>query len=195
MRRLWRKIRRLLFHSILHADDSPHRIAMGVAAGLFVTFTPTPGLQTVLAIALAAALRGNKLAAVPWVWLTNPITMLPIYGPCYKLGAWIVGSSSQEAHSVFQRVQELALDPLRGDWTRLVQLDFWRELLFTLAQFGAELWVGCLIVSTIVAVIGYFVSRQWITNHRARRAARIQERHLRRERRRFAARPAEHASA
>ena len=76
---IWRKSRRFIVHRVLHADDTPHRIALGVAAGLFIGLTPTVGFQMVLAVALAAALRANKVVCIPMVWITNPFTIIPIY--------------------------------------------------------------------------------------------------------------------
>ena len=75
----WQRVRHFVLHDILHADDPPHRLALGVAIGMFVTFTPTVGLQMVLVGVLAWLLRANKLVGLPVVWLSNPATVVPIY--------------------------------------------------------------------------------------------------------------------
>ena len=47
----------------LHGN--PHYVAMGMAAGVFVSLTPTFPFHTFIAIALAFVLRGSKRAALP----------------------------------------------------------------------------------------------------------------------------------
>ena len=77
---MWEKARNILVHRVLGVDDSPHRIALGVAVAFFVAWTPTLGFQMVLAIALATVLRANKAVTVPIVWLTNPVTAADAVG-------------------------------------------------------------------------------------------------------------------
>ena len=76
---------------ILHADDPPHRLALGIAIGMFVTFTPLIGFQMLISVFLAWLLRANKLVGVPLVWISNPVTFVPIYYPCYWLGCKVLG--------------------------------------------------------------------------------------------------------
>ena len=66
-RLLSRRIRRFIIHNILHADDPPHRLALGVAIGMFMTFTPTVGVQSILVALTAWVLRANKLVGMPMV--------------------------------------------------------------------------------------------------------------------------------
>ena len=81
---IWRRTRRFLIVKVLHANDTPHRIALGIAIGVFIGLTPTVGLQMIIALALATALRANKVVCIPMVWITNPVTLVPIYS------AWAV---------------------------------------------------------------------------------------------------------
>lgn len=61
--------------------------AMGI--GVFVAFIPVPA-QMILAAAAAIWLRVNLPLAVAMVWITNPITMPPIFYGTYKVGAWLL---------------------------------------------------------------------------------------------------------
>ena len=81
---IWRSARRFIFKRILHADDTPHRIALGVAISTFVGFSPIMGMQTVVSIALAALFRANKAVCLPFVWITNPVTFVPVYWSCWE---------------------------------------------------------------------------------------------------------------
>lgn len=69
----------------------PRELSLGVAIGVFVGITPTIPLHTVLAVALAAALRGSKLAAALGVWVANPLTIPIFYYGSYRLGSFALG--------------------------------------------------------------------------------------------------------
>ena len=77
------RARKFIYHNVLHADDPPHRLALGAAIGVFVAFTPTVGLQMMLTVSLAWLLRANKVIGLPVVWISNPATLVPIYYSCY----------------------------------------------------------------------------------------------------------------
>ena len=65
-------------------------ISKAFAVGLFCAFIPVP-FQMLLAAPSAIIFSANLPVAVALVWITNPITMSPIFYACYKLGAWILG--------------------------------------------------------------------------------------------------------
>ncbi len=76
---------------LLRLQDSPERIARGMALGLFIGMTPTFGFQMALAFFAAMLLTENKLAALIGVWVTNPITAPFIYGLEYETGRILLG--------------------------------------------------------------------------------------------------------
>ena len=90
------RIERFLIYRVMSLDDTPHRLALGVAIGIFVTWTPTIGLQMVITFLLSALFRANKFVGVPFVWISNPLTIVPIYGPNYLVGCWLLGHSPGE---------------------------------------------------------------------------------------------------
>jgi uncharacterized protein (DUF2062 family) len=61
-----------------------------VAIGLFCAWMPIP-FQMVLAATLAIIFSANQPFAVALVWLSNPLTMPPLFYGAYKLGAAILG--------------------------------------------------------------------------------------------------------
>ena len=71
----------------------PRDLSLGIAIGVFVGITPTIPLHTVLAVALAVALRGSKLAAALGVWVANPLTIPIFYYGSYRLGSFALGMS------------------------------------------------------------------------------------------------------
>ena len=63
-RRHRQQLRHFVYHSLLHADDPPRPLALGMALGMFVAFTPTFGIQMVLAGFLCWLLRANKAVGI-----------------------------------------------------------------------------------------------------------------------------------
>lgn len=156
---------------VLHTDDPPHAIALGVAVGVFVAFLPLVGFQTVIAIALAALVRANKIVCVPIVWITNPVTMGPIYWGCFRLGQLATPGPTANAADI-KRLVELAHEG------SLLDLAFWSKLASFLGSVGIELWVGCVIVGLVLAVPSYFATRSSVLRYRERRRQRLLQRSL-----------------
>jgi hypothetical protein len=70
---------RAICGKLLMLDDTPHRIALGMAIGVFISWTPTVGFQMLAAVPLAYLLRANRVAGVIGVYLSNPFTLVPMY--------------------------------------------------------------------------------------------------------------------
>src|SRR5688572_15336246 len=90
-RYLLRATRRFVLHHVLHADDPPERLARGAAVGMFAAILPIFGFQSAAVILFAWLLRANKVVGLPLVWISNPVTFVPIYYPAYVIGAILMG--------------------------------------------------------------------------------------------------------
>lgn len=64
-------------------------VARAFVAGLFFAMLPVP-FQMVFAACLAFMINANVPIAVGLVWITNPLTMPPIFYATYRLGAWML---------------------------------------------------------------------------------------------------------
>lgn len=73
---------------------SVHRraLARGIAVGLFVGLTPTVGIQTVLMLGACLLLRANFPAAFFISWVSNPLTVGPLYVAYGVIGEALLGS-------------------------------------------------------------------------------------------------------
>jgi uncharacterized protein len=169
----WYRDPRHWLRAMLMLDDSSHRIALGGAIGMFIALTPTVGVQMLLVLLLAVAtqrwFRFNKVAALLMVYVSNPLTVVPIYWFSYKLGTiYFPGHTTRrEFEAIFQ------YDDLAEWWASLTKLFF---------DVGLPLLAGSLVMATCCALATYPILLRVIRNLRrterqalkARKAARKQ---------------------
>ncbi len=88
-----------VFGTLLHDPNLLHlnrrSVSTAFFVGLFMAFVPLP-TQMVMATAIAIIVRCNLPIAVGLVWITNPVTMPPIFYFAYKVGAWVLGTPERE---------------------------------------------------------------------------------------------------
>ena len=113
---------RLSHPSLWHINK--YSVSGAVGVGLFCAFLPIP-FEMVIAAIMAIALRVNLPISVLGVFISNPFTWVPLYGPAYLLGAWILGEPT------------IPLESMTIEWLT-------RNLLV--------LWVGCLIAGTTISL-------------------------------------------
>jgi uncharacterized protein (DUF2062 family) len=147
---------RYFYNRFIRLHGSPEQVAWGAAVGFFVAMTPTMGIQTLLAVPVAAFFRINKLAAAATVWLTNPITAPLIYGLNYMVGAKLLGY------------------PLKA---LFFSSPSWETFWYSGRHVFLSLTVGGILTGIIAGVVGYFVTLVMV------RAAREKARRLRRKKR------------
>lgn len=143
---------------------------MGVAAGMFAMVLPIPG-QTIIALALAAFVGGNKAVCIPVVWISNPFTALPILGTALAIGRAVLPTKIDPADE--EQVRQLAA----LDWN-LFSASFWKQVSQIAVNIGAEIWIGCVILGLLLAALSYFPARWAVVKHRERRRLRSHKRHL-----------------
>ena len=163
-RLMLRRIRRFVVYRILHVDDTPHRIALGVAVGVFVAWTPTHGLQMILIVAIAALLRANKLVGVPMAWLSDPVKV-PVTLLCYWLGCRMLRMRGNGAKIV---------QAMREAWTGEHGF-FGRVVCFFHAMQDAFLpWlVGSIVIGLVTGAAAYLLTYRAVVGVRRRRARRL----------------------
>ncbi|WP_145104678.1 DUF2062 domain-containing protein [Cereibacter sediminicola] len=87
----WSRAAQYVKHRLTRLPDEPHRIARGVFAGVFISFTPLFGFHFFGAALLAWILRGNILAALLATFVGNPVTMPLIAFVSVEIGHWMLG--------------------------------------------------------------------------------------------------------
>jgi uncharacterized protein (DUF2062 family) len=151
-RRRWQRRLRYYYRRLARMEGTPAAIARGCAAGVFAGLFPLFGAQTLIGLAIATPLRGNKIAAAVGTWISNPLTYVPIYIFNFKVGQWLLGTEQLAA----QRVD----------------VESWRELTQLGAQFLSTLFVGCAIVGAICAVLAYLAALWAVPRLRRTRSGR-----------------------
>lgn len=151
---------------ILKLRSSPRAIAGGLGVGMFVAFTPTVGIQIILAIIAATLCNVNRPAAIVPVWITNPVTVAPIYTFNYWLGSLVwPGPPLSEVSKGF-------IDIGRA----LTHLDFWdlKEPVVAMLQMSREilipLIIGSIGIGAVLGTLTYILSLKLLSFFFLRRA-------------------------
>lgn len=88
----WRRATIYIWRRIWRLSGTPHTIAVGIAAGAFMSFTPFLGFHIVVAMLIAWVFGGNLVAAAFGTLVGNPVTYPAIWWGTYDLGNWILGT-------------------------------------------------------------------------------------------------------
>lgn len=151
---------------LLHIHDTPERTAAAFALGVFIAFSPTLGLHTVIGLALAFAFNLNRVAVLLGVYVNLPWFIGPFYASGTALGAWLTGAAMPP--DFLERLETLR------------HLPGWGERLEGLGRLLRPLLPSYLIGSTILAALlsgmAYPASLAFI---RARRRARAHQAEVR----------------
>lgn len=158
--------------------DSPQRIARGVWAGVFITFSPLFGLHFVAAALLARLMKGNMLAAIMATFVGNPLTFVFIALSSLKTGHLILGTELEDG-------ELSALSKKFGDaggdlWHNFVaiftheKMDWSGLTIFSRDVFYPYL-IGGIIPGMICATIAYYLAVPLLRAYQHRRRGLIKE--------------------
>ena len=174
----WSRAFQYVRHRVRRLPDPPHRIARGIFAGIFVTFSPFFGLHFFLAVALAWVMRGNIVASLLSTFVGNPLTFVPIAAMSLQTGYYLLGMTGMAEEEMHGSLGGLFVDAGRdlkdnlwsvftddvADWTRL-------HIFFD--EVFLPYMVGGLIPGVIAGLIGYYVSLPVIQAYQNRRRGLI----------------------
>jgi uncharacterized protein len=93
-RRSWSRSLRYILLRLKRLPSSPHKIALGCAAGVFAVFTPFLGAQLALAGMLSWVFRGSVLASFLASFVGNPLTYPVIWFATFNLGNVLLGGTA-----------------------------------------------------------------------------------------------------
>lgn len=175
----WTRAFHYVKHRIRRLPDDPHRIARGVASGVFVSFMPLFGLHFISAVISAKIVRGNILAALLGTFFGNPVTFPIIAFTSMKLGHLILGTNFDESEhaTLFGKFVGAGQDlkhnlvalftDSTAHWDNL--WNFWNEVFLPYL-------VGGLVPGIIAGVVSYYLSAPIIAAYQKHRRKRLKDR-------------------
>ncbi len=124
--------------NILQLNDSPQRLSLAFALGVFIAFTPTVGLHMISCLLVAWIFRLSKIVVLTAAFVNNPWTIVPMYGFCLWFGIKITGST---------------IEVPRIEWSSITLTTAYQLLKPYVWPFVA----GTLVVGIVAAAISYAV--------------------------------------
>jgi uncharacterized protein (DUF2062 family) len=135
---------RQAFRLLLHVDDTPHRVALAFAIGVFIAFFPIIGIHTAMALAIAFLFRLNRVAILAGSLVNNPWTLAPLFMAGTVVGCVLLGVSSSALGSV--------------EWGRHGWASY-ETLAATLRPLLLPYLIGNLALGVAGGVVSYFLLR------------------------------------
>lgn len=169
----WGRAARYVKHRLHRLPGSPEKIARGIFAGVFTTFSPFYGLHFVVAALLATLMRGNVLAALLATFFGNPLTYVPIVMTSMRTGYWLLGMDGDPEDGA-ATIGEQFFDagnaiwhnlkaPFTGAPTDLTDLSVFYDQVFY------PFMIGGIAPGIIAGAISYFISVPLIRAYQNRR--------------------------
>ncbi len=114
-----------------------HSISLAMLVGVFFALLPIP-FQMFFAASLALWIRCNLPLSVGLVWITNPLTIAPIFFTTYQLGLWVLDIPGMDIES-----HEITFALLQEE----------------IAKIWKPLFIGSFIAAVFFSVTAYLLTR------------------------------------
>ncbi len=186
----WVRAFRYMWGRAVHSRGSAYSIAMGMAAGAYVSASPFFGAHIAYAWLLCWIFRGNLLAAALGTWVGNPFTFLFIGRASYLTGVWILTALGIGGIEGQSGASALTLN-LTFEEPSLTLTLFFEDPLLTLSIFWekSKVWlipwiVGSVPVGIVLGIVTYYPSLWTIRVYqiqRQKRAVKSQKRAAKKE--------------
>jgi uncharacterized protein (DUF2062 family) len=174
----WGRAFHYVKHRVKRLPDSPERIARGIWAGVFITFTPLFGFHFLGAVMIARAMKGNILASLMATFVGNPLTFVFITLASLKTGHWMLGTELEEGElrALSRKFADAGSDlwhnflavftPEKMDWSGLA--------IFSRDVFYPYL-MGGIVSGIFFGTIAYYLSVPFLRAYQKRRRGLIKQ--------------------
>ncbi len=152
---------------IFSSEAPAAEVAWAVAIGLFIGLTPTMGIQMYIAggvwlLCRPFGFRFNLPVAVAMVWVSNPLTVVPIYYAFLVVGGLVLQISDNLNYAYFH--DTLTRISTEGTaWEAMVN-----GTRFLLVDLGWPMVIGSLFFALPGAVLGYALTLRALNRRKAR---------------------------
>lgn len=171
----WLRAAQYVLHRVRRLPDQPHKIGRGVAAGVFVSFTPLHGFHFLIAAGIAWLIGGNILAALLATFVGNPVTFPFIAYASTWLGLEILGTHGLLSPKMI--FIEFA-DASTQVWHNInaafgPEVAHWDQLRSFFYDIYLPYLVGGVILGTLAAVASHYMTVPVIRAYHRRRARKL----------------------
>jgi uncharacterized protein (DUF2062 family) len=118
------------------------QVLASLYAGSVLALLPVYGLQVLIGLVLAIAVRGNLTVMIALQMITNPLTLAPIYVGTHALGRWLIGlaGAGDRSTAMGPYVDALVVGGIVGGLALALVLDLsWRALAWEARRFRGQL--------------------------------------------------------
>jgi uncharacterized protein (DUF2062 family) len=152
---------RYLKMRVLRLTASPHAVAAGVAAGVFVSWTPFIGVHFIMAFVITYFLSGNMVAAaLGCAAFGNPLTYPFIWGITWEIGHLLLARKDTLAG------QQIDLHEM---FHQLHFTELWRPVL-------EPMLIGAIPPAAVTSVVLYMLTYYTVSGFQSRRRTRLMDR-------------------
>ena len=151
---------------ILQSTGSKRQVDWGVAIGVFFALTPTVGIQ-MYSVALlwtisryVLNLNFNLTVALAMVWISNPLTMVPLYYLFLVSGYKVLGTEDKLSLAHFES-QISIITKLESSWDSVIGMTH-----FMIIDLGWPMVIGSLFYAIPGAIFSYCLSNFILSRYR-----------------------------
>lgn len=173
----WLRAGAYVVHRVRRLPDPAHRISRGIAAGVFVSFTPFYGFHFLLAALVAWLIRGNILAAMLATFVGNPLTFPFIAAVSMEVGNWILGQPSIPIPKVFGAFSRASVE-LWSNFAAIFtpQVPHWDNLWVFFHGIFLPYLIGGLLPGLAAGLATHWLSKPVIASYQRGRLHALKER-------------------
>jgi uncharacterized protein (DUF2062 family) len=172
----WTRAFHYVKHRVRRLPDSPERIARGIGAGVFASFTPFYGLHFLVAAVVARLLNGNILAALSGTFFGNPLTYVPIGVVCLQTGHFLLGTKFHkgDTHGLMGKFTD-AMGDLKNNFIAMFtdRVADWHGLSIFYNEVFFPYMIGGVLPGILAGVICSYLSLPLIRTYQQRRRDKI----------------------
>ena len=148
----WMRALKYTWQRTIRLNGSAHSIALGLAAGAFVSASPFIGMHFLIAALIAWVFGGNIIASAVGTWAGNPISFPFIWLTTFNIGHLMLGTEDKA-----------------GDLPEFSFGLFIDAPISALLPVILPMAVGGLVVGTVMAVATYYPSLWAVRFYQKRR--------------------------
>lgn len=152
----WTRALKYIWQRTVRLNGSAHSIALGLAAGAFVSASPFIGMHLLIAALIAWVFGGNIIASAVGTWAGNPISFPFIWLTTFNIGHLFLGTEDKA-----------------GDLPELSLGLFIDAPISALLPVILPMAVGGLVVGTVMAVVTYYPSLWAVRFYQKRRRDKL----------------------